>query len=193
MNVNVIVNSFALGRHFNGESFSQWTMSPEALVAIVERACDNGNVKPGYRDGVILVRLNGAGFTSPVVPLVEGDRLEGKYEARRPGETPRIEMRVVRENAKQAIAAYADVVLYASTVLAEDGDNELPAEEGNFEIVSINAGVDPSGEETPLTPSTLMANHFHEDGGTATGMSDSEFVEALRKSRAFWKGRGVLA
>jgi hypothetical protein len=37
-----------------------------------------------------------------------------------------------------------------------------------------------------IHPDTLMANHFQESGGTATRMTDSEFVEALRKSRAYW-------
>jgi hypothetical protein len=189
----LIVNSFAKGRHFGGgTSFSQCTFTPEDLVYVVEREVEIGNTTPGYRDGVVLVRLIGTRFTSPLVQLQAGDRLEGSYEARREGEEPRVEIRVVREGAEQAPAVYADIVLYASDTLAEDGDNELPTGEDNWEVVSINAGVEEDGEGTPLTPGTLMANHFHESGGTETQMSDSEFVEALRKSRAFWKGRALL-
>jgi hypothetical protein len=55
-------------------------------------------------------------------------------------------------------------------------EHELPAEPGNFEIVLINASANHgSSEPDPMPPETLMANHFHESGGTATGMSDSEF------------------
>jgi len=31
-----------------------------------------------------------------------------------------------------------------------------------------------------------MANHFGDDGGSATGMTAEEFVEQLRISRAYW-------
>ncbi len=84
-------------------------------------------------------------------------------------------------------AVAADIVLYASTVLAEDNSNELPAVEGNWEIISINARL--SLEEEPMHPGTLMANHFQDSGGTATHMTDSEFVEALRVSRAYWANK----
>ena len=75
-------------------------------------------------------------------------------------------------------------------VLAEDGDNELPAKEGNFEIISINAS--PSALE-PINPDCLMANHFGADGGTNTQMSDASFVAALRESFEFWQDKAMCA
>lgn len=80
--------------------------------------------------------------------------------------------------------------LYASSVLAEDGDNELPAEPGNWEIVSFKPRL--CVESEPIRPEILMANHFHDEGGTQTGMTDSEFVAALRVSRSYWNDKITL-
>ena len=38
-----------------------------------------------------------------------------------------------------------------------------------------------------------MANYFVDDGGTNTGMTPLEFVEALRVSRIYWKNRFLVA
>lgn len=191
--MSVAINKFARGRHFDPTTgFSQCTLTETKLCASVSQVLDAGDARPGYRDGVLLVALLAEGFTSPVVELVEGDRLVGTYTARRAGEEPRKHVQVVRDGAKQAPAKSVEVVLYASTLLAEDGDNDLEAVEGNFEIVSINASVNEGGDE-PMPPETLLANHFGESGGTHTQMSDEEFVAALRRSREFWRGRAILS
>ena len=191
--MSVAVNKFARGRHFDPTTgYSQCTLGESGLCAAVSRVLDAGGARPGYRDGVLLVSLLAEGFTCPVVELVEGDRLVGTYTARRAGEEPRKQVQVVRAGAEQAPAKSVEVVLYASTLLAEDGDNDLPAEDGNYEIVSINASVNEGGDE-PMPPETLMANHFGESGGTPTQMSDGEFVAALRRSREFWRGRALLS
>jgi len=191
--VSVVVNKFARVRHFDPKTgYSQCTLGESVLCTAVSQVLDAGGARPGYCDGVLLVSLLAEGFTCPVVELVEGDRLVGVYTARRAGEEPRKQVQVVRAGAEQAPAKSVEVVLYASTLLAEDGDNDLEAVEGNFEIVSINASVDEGGDE-PMAPETLMANHFGESGGTDTQMSDKEFVEALRRSREFWRGRALLS
>jgi len=80
-----------------------------------------------------------------------------------------------------------DVVLYRKDVLAENKENTTDAE---WEIVSINAS--PEEGELPIMPDTLIANHFQLSGGTATNMSDSEFVEALKKSVLYWKDKALV-
>lgn len=93
--------------------------------------------------------------------------------------------------AEKLSAKSVDVVLYASTVLAEEGSNELPAEEGNWEIISVNAS--PIEGEMPINPDVLMHNHFGSDGGTETGLSDEDFVKMLRESFQFWKDKAMIA
>ena len=62
-------------------------------------------------------------------------------------------------------------------------------EEGNWEIISINASPIEGSSGTPITPETLMYNHFGGDGGTDTKLSDKEFVKMLRDSFEFWKDK----
>lgn len=155
--------------------------------------------KPGYREGVILVPVPPAGFFSGTIPLKVGMALTATYEPRRESEEPRLHVGYVPTisypdgtpysidyEAAKAPAVACDIVLYASTVLGEGKvkENELPAEEGNWEIVSINPRM--CLEDEPIRPEALIANHLQESGGTATNMTDAEFVDALRKSRAYW-------
>lgn len=191
--MNIHLNSF-IGRQTPDSRFGHWDMEDDELVRLI---ADNfENRKPGYREGVILVPVPPANFFSSTVPLREGMLLTASYAARRPGETPRMHVGATvggmagdyRSAKSPAVAC--DIVLYASTVLAEDGDNELPAEPGNWEVVSVNPRV--CLEEEPINPEALIANHLQESGGTATLMTDSEFVEALRKSRAYWNNHVTL-
>lgn len=146
-----------------------------------------GCVRPGYRDGVLLVSLpNVAGFKRRVKKLVEGDYLFGKYQARVAGETPRKKVGVLHVG-ELPDAVAVDAVLYHRDVLNETEDMHRPYD---YEIVAL-LGKESEGDE-PMDVETLLHNHFLSDGGTSTQMSDSEFVEALRKSHAYWKDRAHI-
>lgn len=189
--MTVIMNSFSR-RQTADSRFGHFTGSEQELIDRV--VGQFANCKPGYRNGVVLVPVSPEGFFSGTVPLKEGMTLKATYEPRRPGETPRMHVgyvpppsahgNLIDYEAAKVPAVAVDIVLYASTTLAEGGDNELPAVPGNWEIVSINPRM--CEEDEPMPPGTLMANHFEEDGGTATGMTDAAFVAALRRSRAYW-------
>lgn len=166
---------------------------------------------PGYRDGVVLVPVPPEDFYCGVVTLKEGDRLVGRYEARREGEEPRQEVRVVRERTRRAgprmieqgyhpsweapmkgagkePCRHVDVVLYRRDVLEGNGEECTGCD---WDIVSINGRL--TDEEAPIAPMTLIANHFELDGGTPTGMSPEQFEKALRKSILYWKNKALLA
>ena len=104
---------------------------------------------------------------------------------RREGESPRKVITAV--NGRKTPAVKVEIVLYASSVLAEEKDNTLPPEDGNWEIISINAS--PCSGEMPINPIVLMHNHFGSDGGTATGLSNDEFVTMLEESFNYWKNK----
>jgi len=153
------------------------------------RLSSYGKVRQGYREGVVLVDIDASlihGVRSSVVQLNPGDQLLGCYEARREGETPR---KAVWTSGHKMKARSAFLVLYSSELLAEDGDNSLAAVSGNYEIISLNAS--PLEDEMPIAPGVLIANHLEEDGGTATQMTDAEFVAQLRISRAYWKDKAL--
>ena len=187
--MNIHMNSFA-NRQTADSRFSHYTGTTEELIELV--AANFDNAKPAYRDGVILVPVDPGtdtipGFYSGVTLLNAGDTLSGAFEARREGEEPR--KAVVANGREKLPAKSVEIVLYASTVLAEDGSNEMDAVEGNWEIVSINAN--PFEGEMPIDPLVLMHNHFGSDGGTDTNLSDEDFVAMLRNSFQFWKDKAM--
>jgi len=190
----VHINSF-VNRQTAESRFSHFTGTEAELLNRVRSGWNHR--KPGYRDGVVLVTVSPAEFYSSIVRLNEGDDLAGVYEPRRPGETPRKSLYATynttnggtSNNAKMP-AEQVDVVLYASSVLAEDGDNELAAEDGNWEIISLNAS--PEAGEVPINPQALMCNHFEVDGGTATNLNNDDFVALLRESFVYWQDKALI-
>jgi hypothetical protein len=187
MNETVGFNDF-VRRQTPWSSFSHWTVTDEEVLARSQSNWDRR--KPGYRDGVVLVPVDPEGFFSSIVILKDGDKLEGIYEPRRPGEAPRKRTFVPGVD-KKTPAKSVDIVLYSKAALAEDG--EEPAFDWN--IISVNAGITEDGN-MPMSVGTLLANHFHvqgsSDGGTSTGMTAEELVEALRVAYEFWKDKAMV-
>ena len=146
-----------------------------------------------FQPRALEVQVNADECFTGIVALNNGDELVASFESRREGESPR---KVVQAASGKAAGTHkmpaksAYVVLFPSTLLAETGDNELEPVEGNWEIISLNAS--PTKKDTPIDPDTLMHNHFGSDGGTATGLSDADFVNALRESFRFWQDKAML-
>jgi len=198
--VNLHINTFAR-RQTEESRFSHFTGTDEKLLEAV--AINWPRRTEGYREGVILVPVPPAAtfhsdgsrdiFYSGVVQLEEGDHLYGSYEPRKKGETPRKTVSVESDRPTKIPAKSVEIVLYASELLAEDGDNERPAEVGNWEIISINAS--PEIEPTPITPTTLMHNHFRQEGdvgATESNLSNEEFVKLLEKSFLYWRDKTMI-
>ena len=178
------INSF-VKRQTATSRFSHYEGTDDELLVLIQQGWEQA--KPGYRSGVILVPVEPSGFFSSVVKLEEGDTLTGSFEARREGEKPR---KTVTASGRSKMPARAvDVVLYNSTVLAEDEDNELPAGEDSWEVISINAS--PDLYDPPINPTVLMHNHFGSSGGTRTNLSDEAFVAMLRDSFAYWSDKAL--
>jgi hypothetical protein len=163
--------------------YSHFDGSWEELEALTLSAFGANRIKPGYRDGVVLVEVDPERFYTSVVELEDGDIFRGEFKRRVVGEEPRKSVYVVRPNGKQKACA-VDIVLYRKDVLAENNENSTDAD---WEIVSINAR--PTNEEMPMSPSTLMANHFQVSGGTATKMTNDEFVAELERCFRYWRNK----
>jgi hypothetical protein len=176
----VAFNAFSRRQTANSP-FSHWTISDAELLQRVNDALQQRQQKAGYRDGVILVPINPNGFFSSVIRLQNGDKLHGEYKSRREGEMPRIGMYAT---GNKMPAQSVDVVLYSHEVLGADASTEA-----TWEIVSVNAS--PEEGEAPIQPNTLMHNHFGSDGGTATNMTNDEFVAALKVSFEYWKDKAL--
>ena len=187
----VHVHSF-IKRQTAESRFSHTELTLEELAA--EALANIDNAKPSsFQPLALEVPVNPSHCRTGIVTLNHGDELAASFESRRKGEAPRL---VVEAQAGEAAGSHkmgaksACVVLFPSTLLAESGDNELEPVDGNWEMISLNAS--PTEEDTPIAPDTLMHNHFGSDGGTATGLSDADFVAALRESFTFWKDKAML-
>jgi len=184
----VAINPF-VRRQTPESPFSHFTGTFEELRDEVEHQLQNmtdQNVRPGYREGVVLVKLDSHRFRAAIVEINESTELVASYESRREGEEPRM---TIRAKAPKQRALHAEVVLYHHDVLAEDGDASSDLE---WEIISINAAPVEYNEEIPMQPNTLIANHFHLDGGTRTNLTAEEFEAALKKSVLFWKDKALV-
>lgn len=150
--------------HFEGS----WEDLEELTAQLMEIP---GLVKPGYRDGVILVTLSPGRFRSAIVKLDEQTKLTASYAPRRLGEDPFLR---VSAKAKKQQALYAQVVLYRHDVLAENNERETWAE---WEIVCIKARV--TKEEEPMDPYTMARNFLHMKGGTKGDFSAEDFAKSI--------------
>jgi hypothetical protein len=138
-------------------------------------------VKPGYKDGVILVDLDPFHFRSAIVKLDEKTKLTVNYAPRRLGEAPFLR---VSAKAKKQPAKYAQVVLYRWDVLAENNERETNAE---WEIVCIKARV--TEEEEPMDPYTMARNFLHLKGGTKGDFTAEQFA----KSIVYWNNHTMCS
>ena len=166
--------------HFEGS----WD---EVAERIVSRMGKEEFIRPGYRDGVILISIDPAGFWTGTVKLEDGDVLIGKYSSRQVGEAPRRHIYVRAQDGHKKPAMFVQAVLYSHAVLLETGENET---EADYELISINGY--PDLDEAPIHYETLMHNHFGSEGGTATGMDSQAFEAALKESFNYWKNHGTL-
>jgi hypothetical protein len=153
--------------HYNGS----WE-ELEDLVGMVF-VCNPNQVRPGYKDGVVLVDLIDTAnrFSSAIVSLDEQAKLTANYAPRVLGEAPFIR---VSAKAKKQVALAASVVLYHKNVLSEDGDRSTDAE---WEIICIKARV--TEEEEPMDPYTMARNFLHLKGGTKGDFTAEQFAQSI--------------
>jgi len=195
------VSDFCKHRHGADSRFTAFYGSWEKLHDIVQ--LDWERRIPGYREGVVIIPVdlsedwNTTGlynkFSAPVVELNENDLFEGSYSSRVPGETPRKTTYVSRVNKlgaerKASTATHIDIILYSKETLAEKDE---PRTGADWDVITVLGKL--SADSQPMTPGTLMANHFGADGGSNTLMGPVEFEQALRESFDFWKNKGLLA
>ena len=130
-------------------------------------------------------------FRSAEALLSEGDELVGAYKSRIEGEEPRKQSPKVSRKEKP-VALVVEIVLYQSSALEVDAAATpvLDPEEGNWEIISINAGLHSNPE---IALETLLANQCGLSGGTPRDFgSPEEELEAIKKSFLYWKDKAMV-
>lgn len=151
--------------HFDGD----WYLLEELVRYVVTYFPQS--IRPGYRDGVILVDVPHYKFYSSIVEIDEKTKLEVNYAPRVPGEDSFIRIAAV---GKKQPAQYVTIVLYRHDVLAEDNDRSTDAE---WEIIAIKART--SIEEEPMDPYTMARNFLHLKGGTKGDFTAEQFAKSI--------------
>lgn len=173
-----------LTRHTPNSNLTHWTISNDDLLFRIRQSGEyEKNQIAGYRDGVLLIKINPQDFFSPIIELKEGMKIHGDFIKRKEGEEPRRESYTFGDKSK---AKTVFICLYHNSVLIEKNENESNCD---WEVITVLASPTLDSEPTPMPVGTLLANHFEFSGGTSTKMSNDEFVEALRKSANYWKNK----
>lgn len=178
--MNIEISQFARRRHVPTNMYSHFDGSESDLIKLVQENFDNW--KPGYRDGVRIVPVPPKGFYSATKTLQPGDKVQGEFVSRAPGEEPRLIFYIEGEKTP---AKSVDIILYHRDVLAEKDEERTGAD---WDIVSINAYHDDC-LDVPIEPQALIYNHFELSGGTATYLSDIKFANMLKASVLYWKDK----
>jgi len=140
------------------------------------------NIIPGYRDGVVLVRVPSK-LKHTTITLASDEPVLASFSPRIPGEEPRKRLYVERTRDQLPMAKSTFVVLYRKDVLAEDNDT-IQSDWGA--VTHLTSSLE---EPEPMHPDTLLANYLHLSGGTRTNMTPDEFSKALDISVNFWKNK----
>jgi len=183
--MKIITNVFAK-RHTEASHFSHFDGTWAELEKLVYDAYQQGAWKANLNnEGIFYVFPDTAKFYSSIVKLESGDTYLGKYVPRVDGEEPR--RHEWAPGRKKIPATTVEIVLYKSSLLKKGGDpHDLPAEPGNWEIVSINAMLE---DTLPIHPDALIRNHFGLSGGTSSDLTNDEFCALLLPSVLAWQDK----
>ena len=170
----------------SSEEIPGWTWQHNRNLTLFLNRGEYWSSRAGYRQGVILVPIPIhilPGLKSRVVPVTPETEFVTVCKSRVAGEAPRKKAMALVDELPDA--KYTMAVLYHRDVLAEDNDCTT---ECDWEVVALLCQVD---DDEPITPATLMSNHFKADGGTATLMTPETFEAELRKAYNYWKNRAI--
>ena len=184
MNNSVKVNSFVRRQvKSSGKTYS--TLSFEEIAIYAEDQLKNNNYELGYREGVILVKVEVniiKHFICPFTRLSDDTKLVATMTRRSPEEEPYIQIRALNGNAQ--ITGNVNLILYHNDVLSETDEQE--STEG-WELIAFHAI--PEGITTmPMGPITMMRNQLQLKGGSKGKYDSDEWAESVN----FWQKYAVL-
>ena len=185
INASVGVNDFVVRQiSGSGKTYSDLLTFAE-IASIAERQLQNGNYIKGYRDGVLLAKvdkININKFICPFTKITSNTRLSAKLIRRRSNEEPYIQIRAL--NGKYLATKSVDLILYRRDVLLENNEQTTNAD---WELISFNAI--PIGINTmPMGPVTMMRNQLQLKGGTKAHFNSADWAQSVN----FWQRYAVL-
>lgn len=164
---------------------------PNSVNRLLRLCADNFHrATPGYREGIIEIPVPPEGFVSSVRILEPGDKLSGSYSPR-PGDISGSCRKLVSTTGDKSPAKSVSIIMYRSDVLGEEGNNTLPPDTTNFEVVMINAS--PIDRPLAMPPLTMLANLAGEAGGTYTPVPDpAAKLQELIDAFLDWKDKAIV-
>ena len=145
----------------------------------------NGNFKPGYRDGVVIVQVDKKithHFICPFVKITNETKLNANLVRRRPEETSYIQIRAL--NGTPLKTGSVELILYRHDVLAETDEQ---TSDTDWELISFHA-IPEGVHNMPMGPVTMMRNQLQLTGGTKAYYESDDWAESVK----FWQEYAML-
>ena len=168
----------------SGKTYSN-TLSFENIAEHATKQLAKGHYKKGYREGVILAKVDPSlinNYICPFVKIDEDSTLQAKMVRRRPEEEPYIQIRAL--NGIPLKTGSVDIILYRHDVLMETNEENTDKE---WELISFHA-IPLNISEMPMGPNTMMRNQLQLKGGTKAQYKSDEWANSVK----FWQEYAVL-
>ena len=181
----VSVNNFVCRQTKNSGKSYVIDLSFKEITQHAQCQLKNGNFKPGYRDGVVIVQVDKKltnHFICPFVKITNETKLNATLVRRRPEETPYIQIRAL--NGTPLKTGSVDLILYRHDVLAETNEQTSDA---NWELISFHA-IPEGVHDLPMGPVTMMRNQLQLTGGTKAYYESDDWAESVK----FWQEYAML-
>ena len=163
----------------SGKTYSL-SLSFEEIAKYAEKQLAKKKFYAGYRDGVIIVKVEKIlikNFVCPFVKIKNNTVLKSTLVQRQPGEDKYIQ--TVALNGVPLKTGNVELILYRNDVLAENNESSTNKK---WELISINA-IPVGAEKLPIGPVTMMRNQLNKKGGTKAEYSSAEWAESVQ----FWQ------
>ena len=181
---SVGINSF-VKRQIKGSGKTYSILSFEEIRHHAEVQLAKGQFSKGYRDGVILVKVNKkltTSFISPMIKINMNTKFETKPKKRRDNENIYLSTKAL--NGKPLVLGSVDLILYRNDVLKETNEDETNCE---WELIAFY-GIPKCLSERPMGPVTMMRNQLCLPGGTKGEYSSEEWADSVN----FWQTYALL-
>ena len=178
--MSVGVNNFVRRQvEGSGKTYSPH-LSFEEIAKYAEKQLAKDQFYVGYRDGVIIIKVDkklNKNFVCPFVKINENTVFESSLVQRQPGEEKYIQ--TVALNGVPLKTGNVELILYRNDVLAENNESSTNKD---WELISINA-IPLGVKKLPIGLITMMRNQLNLKGGTKANYSAAEWAESVQ----FWQ------
>ena len=182
--ITVGINDF-VRRQVKGTGKTYSSLSYQKITDYAEKQLNNNNFEEGYRDGVIIIKVEDSmvdKFHCPFTKILSNTKLKAVVTKREPIEESYIQLRAL--NGSPLDVGSAQIILYRKDVLAE---NNSDCTDKDWELIAFHA-VPKFVEKMPMGPVTMMRNQLELSGGTKGNYSPEEWAKGVY----FWQQYALL-